>query len=325
MKVKTTKFIIAGLLCFSSSAWAQSASELLQSDLQKAVKSFSQETYFYHYFNLETGAHHIEDTTLKEVEGRQVYVNSRLALGGKAFRNFERRSTNFSNAGPGIYLAIDPFASSGAAAQDSGGFFGDSMIELKIQTGAKYLSVFTPTAVSQKTVGALIEEGYLNRETAKKLLNGNRLSRDTFKFMVGYGSESFRELMADLLVKMNVNMIEYAWQSGVGAFCGWKDMRSAFVYIAVDRPSDVSEANLVYWRGFSSNVTLSEGETESLSRSKALHSLLVQLRVLEKKMKSTQGATARKQIRQDVQSAIKAAYPNPEDVRALKQHIFKCN
>ncbi len=325
MNFKFTKYMIAGLLLFSSLAFAQTAQTLLQNDLEKAVKYLPTETYFYHYFILDTGAHRIEDTTLQHLDGRQKYVDSRLALGGKVFRDFSRRSTAFSNAGPGVYLATDPFASSPAASKDTGGFFGDSMVEIKMRAGTRYLSLFTPASLSTNTVNALIAEGYLTRESSQRLIKGNKFSRDTLKFMVGYGIEDFRKLVADLLLNMNVNIIEYAWQSGVSALCDWKDIRSAFVYIASQTPSDVVDANMVYWKGFSSKVTLSYSEQDALQRSKTLHPLLSKLRILEKKMKATKGTSARTQIRAEADREIKATFFNPSDLYSLKQHTFKCN
>lgn len=322
--IKFKKVLFLGILGLSVSAWANTAEVLLKNDLQKAVKSLPRDTYFYHYFNLDTGAYKIEDTTLKDLSGRQVYVDGRLALGGKVFRDFERRTTAFSNAGPGLYLAADPYASSPAASKDSGGFFGDSMVEIKMRAGANYISVFNSVAVSPQTVQALISEGYLTTESANKLLPGKRFSRDTFKFMVGYGVENFRKLVANLMVDMNVNFIEYAWQSGVKALCDWKDIRSAFVYIADGRSADIIDANLVYWKGFSDKVVLSQGEADSLSRGKKLHSLLSQLRVLEKKMDATKGASARSSIRQSVNGEIRNEFPQSSEIEEIKSHIFKC-
>lgn len=324
MNFKLTKYVVAGLLSLSSAAWAESASVLLQSDLQKAVKSFPQDTYFYNYFTLETGGYRLEDTTLKDAVGRQNYVDSRLALGGKTFHDFERRSTTFSNAGPGLYLAVDPYVSSPDAAKVSGHDFGDSMIEVNMRAGTNYLSVFTPVKVSQQTINALIAEGYVDRSNVQRLLGGNRFSRDTLKFMVGYGAENFRKLVADLLANMNVNMIEYAWQSAVAPLCGFKDLRSAFVYIATNRPTDVIDATLVYWRGYPSSIVLSPTESDALNRNRTLRPLLAQLRVLENRYKAS-GATTRKQIRQEIQSTVNAAYANPGDVENLKRHTYKCN
>lgn len=325
MNLSLTKYILAGVLSFSSIALAQTAQTLLQNDLEKAVRYLPNETYFYHYFILDTGAHHIEDTTMKNLEGRQKYVDSRLALGGKVFRDFSRRSTAFSNAGPGVYLATDPYASSPAAAKDTGGFFGDSMVEIKMRAGTRYLSVFNPASLSVGTVNALISEGYLTRESAQRLLKSNKFSRDTLKFMVGYGVEDFRKLVADLLLSMNINIVEYAWQSGVSALCGWKDIRSAFVYIASQTPSDVVDANLIYWKGFSSKVNLSYSEQDALQRSKVLHPLLSKLRLLEKRMKATKGTSVRNQIRAEADREIKGTYLNPTDLYSLKQHTFNCN
>lgn len=256
MKFSVTRYLIAGLLSLSSLAWAGAAHDLLQADLQKGVKSLPRETNFYHYFNLSTGSYHIEETTLKDYKGRQVYLQQRLALGGKAFRDFNNHTGGFINAGPGIYLAADPFASSPGAAQDSGGFFGDALLELKMSPGAKYLSVYAPIAISKSTMSALIAEGYLTNESARRVMAGSRFSRDTLKFMIGVGFDDFRKLVADMMIEMNISIVEYAWQSGTSSLCDWKDLRSAFVYIAREVPADVRDVNLVYLKGFSINVLL---------------------------------------------------------------------
>ena len=198
------------------------------------------------------------------------------------------------------------------------------MVEITMRAGANYISVFNPVTISPQTVQALISEGYLTKESANKLLPGRRFSRDTFKFMVGYGVEDFRKLVANLMVDMRVNFIEYAWQTGVKALCDWKDLRSAFVYIAEGRSPDIIEANLVYWKGFSSKVVLSPSETEALSRNQKVHSLLSKLRVLEKKMDGTKGAAARSSIRASVNSEIRGDFPDSSEIENIKSHTFKC-
>lgn len=323
MKFSITRCLVIGFLSFSSLAWAETAHDLLQADLQKGVKSLPRETNFYNYFGINTGAHQIEDTTLKDYQGRQVYVNQRLALGGKAFRDFNNHTGGMINAGPGLYLAVDPFASSPGAVKDSGGYFGDSMMELKMRPGTKYLSVFAPIAISKSTMSALISEGYLTNESAKRVMAGGRFSRDTLKFMIGLGFDNFRKLVADMMIEMNINIIEYAWQSGTSSLCGWKDLRSAFVYIATEVPSDVSDVNLVYLKGFSNKVILSSAEEDALQRNQTLIPLLAKLRVLEKQMKGAKDVASRKYIRQEVVNEIDSTL-SPEALRQLKDQTFKC-
>ena len=323
MKFSVTKYLVVGLLSLSSLAWAESAHDLLQADLQKGVKSLPRETNFYNYFGISTGSYQIEDTTLKDYQGRQVYLSQRLALGGKAFRDFNNHTGGMINAGPGLYLAADPFASSPGAVKDSGGYFGDSMLELKLRAGTKYLSVFTPIAISKNTMSALIAEGYLTNESAKRVLAGGRFSRDTLKFMIGLGFDGFRKMVADMMIEMNVNIIEYAWQTGTSSLCGWKDLRSAFVYIATEVPSDVSTVNLVYLKGFSNKVVLTPSEQEALQRNQTLIPLLAKLRALEKQMKGTKDAASRKHIRQEVINEIDATL-SQEEQRQLKEQTFKC-
>ena len=323
MKFSVTKYLVVGLLSLSSLAWAESAHDLLQADLEKGVKSLPRETNFYNYFGISTGSYQIEETTLKKYQGRQNYLNQRLALGGKAFRDFNNHTGGMINAGPGLYLAADPFASSPGAVKDSGGYFGDSMLELKLRTGTKYLSVFTPIAISKDTMSALIAEGYLTNESAKRVLAGGRFSRDTLKFMIGVGFDDFRKMVADMMIEMNVNIIEYAWQSGTSSLCGWKDLRSAFVYIATEVPSDVSTVNLVYLKGFSNKVVLTPSEQEALQRNQTLIPLLAKLRALEKQMKGTKDAASRKHIRQEVINEIDATL-SQEEQRQLKEQTFKC-
>lgn len=323
MKFSVTKYLVVGLLSLSSLAWAESAHDLLQADLQKGVKSLPRETNFYNYFGISTGSYQIEDTTLKDYQGRQVYLSQRLALGGKAFRDFNNHTGGMINAGPGLYLAADPFASSPGAVKDSGGYFGDSMLELKLRAGTKYLSVFTPIAISKNTMSALIAEGYLTNESAKRVLAGGRFSRDTLKFMIGLGFDGFRKMVADMMIEMNVNIIEYAWQTGTSSLCGWKDLRSAFVYIATEVPSDVSTVNLVYLKGFSNKVVLTPSEQEALQRNQTLIPLLAKLRALEKQMKGTKDAASRKHIRQEVINEIDSTL-SQEEQRQLKEQTFKC-
>lgn len=321
---KASAIMIASVLLSSFSAQAAGGRELLRLDLEKHVKTFSREYNLYNYFNLNLGGYRMEETTLQFAQDRIKYGEGRLSLGGKAFRDFEKRSTRFVNAGPGLYLALDPFASSPAAAADTGANFGDSLIEIKFRTGTKYLPLMSAVSLSSETVQGLIAEGILTKESARTLLPNRKLSRDTFKFMVGYGMEAFRKLMADTLREMNVNLIEYAWQSGVSAICGWKDIRSAFVYIATDLPGDVSSVTMLPVGGYSSSIAMTFAEQELQMRSAKLHPLLKSLRTLEKKMKSTKGTKARSSIKQQANAMISASFGSVTELESFRDSTFKC-
>lgn len=316
------KFLVAGALSLSSLAWATSAKTLLQSDLQSAVKSLPRETNFYHYFVLNTNFKNIEDTELREYQGRQQLIFDRLAKGGRIFRNFDNYPSGYIQAGPGLYLAMDPFASSPAAAVDTKRAFGDSIIEVKMRAGTRYLSTNNPISISRSTMSALIAEGYLTEVSSPRVLNDRKFTSETLKYMTSPGYEHFRKLVANLLLEMNINVVEYIWQSAAGPLCNGRDLRSAFVYISETRTADIVEANLIYLKGYPDQIVMTTSEEEALQRNQKLIPLLAKLRTIEKNSNSG-GLFSKSRARKEANAEIDATY-SPTELAKVKTSIFQC-
>ncbi|CAN5668052.1 hypothetical protein BH10BDE1_BH10BDE1_16020 [soil metagenome] len=215
-----------------TSAKAQVAEPLLKRDIAVSTRTVAKEFSIYHYFNLAQ----VYDE-LKTPVGRQAYVARYIEQVTEKYWDLSFHASQYINAGPGIYLAVDPYI---AYSQK---LFGTTMIELKVPVGTRYVSVVQPIPIAKDTLDALINEGYFARYQASvifyKAAGPTKLGfyRDTLKNMTDPGFEKFRELVQRVFSAANVQFIEYNWDSALTNFCPRRKSVSAFNYIGA-RPSN---------------------------------------------------------------------------------------
>lgn len=123
------------LISFSANAGV--SQDLLARDLSKAIIALPRETRMYHYFWLQDDGFR-SDKSYSKASNRYGVVRDRAAGASWQFWDLNNHNTYLSNAGLGLYLAVDPFASSPGAAADSD--FGTSMLEMTFRPGTKYFS-----------------------------------------------------------------------------------------------------------------------------------------------------------------------------------------
>lgn len=210
---------------------AQTAELLLKRDIAAGTKTALKEFRIYHYFNL---AQVYDELTTPE--GRQNYVKRYIDQVTEKYWDLDFRANQYINAGPGIYLAVDPYI---AYSQK---LFGTTMIELVVPAGTRYVNVVRPIPIAKDTLEALISEGYFARHQAGVIFyraaGPTKLGfyRDTLKNMTNPGFEKFRTLVQRVFTAANVQFIEFNWDSALDSFCRRKSV-SAFNFIGA-RPND---------------------------------------------------------------------------------------
>ncbi len=209
---------------FGSSAIAQEAERLLGRDVMASVKSMPKEVRIYHYFNVKE----LWDE-LKTPQGRGSYVSRYLTDVTGRFWDLNYHAAAYINAGPGLYLAIDPYV---AFIQN----FGNTMVELKVPKGTRFINVVKPVPISKETLDALVKEGIIARHQATfifyKAGGPTKLGfyRDTLKNMTDPGYEKFRTIVLKIFQKNAIQFIEYNWDTKLSGFCNPKSA-SAFNYV----------------------------------------------------------------------------------------------
>lgn len=218
-------------------AQAQSAEALLARDLLAGVKTMTKEVRIYHYFNLAQ----LHDE-LKTPAGRVAYTNRYLEQVTARFWDLNFHADAYINAGPGLYLAIDPLISSKPP-----NYFGNSMIELRVPAGTKFINVVRAIPLAKDTIEALVNEGYFARHQLAtfftKAAGPSQLGfyRDTLKNMTDPGYEKFRSLVQRILVAQHIQFVEYNWNTSLAGFCN-KTSYSSFNYIGASPYNDMYRA-----------------------------------------------------------------------------------
>ncbi len=219
-----------GTVSYSLSAQSQSAQptlsaeSLLARDLAAGTKPLPKEIRIYHYFPVQcsfssAGASPSWCDTLATPEGRRAHVNNYLKTVTARFWDVNYRADQYINAGPGLYLAIDPHI---AYSQK---LFGTSVMELRVPAGTPYVNVVRAIPVSQATLDALVNEGFLARHQLaavfSKAAGPTKLGfyRDTLKNMTAPGFEHFRRLVMRYFSENGIQFIEYNWDSSLAGFC----------------------------------------------------------------------------------------------------------
>lgn len=284
-------------LSATSHAMNETAYDLLSRDLAPSIKTLRSDTRFYHYYWASYNQD-ITKTHLNTAEGRATSLANRMKQVGSQF--FTSTSTAYANAGNGLYLAIDPHASSPDAAKyySPGGTFskgfGDTLMEVTLTSGATVINLENSNKIilQPDTLEALKLEGinintpapgpndHVETKEPATLLEGGRFSRDTVRYMARPGAEAFRKLINTIFKDHQISLIQYSWQSSASYFCGSKSKSTALVWIGDYGVNRVSSNVLIYWPNPNFS-TLTPQEQEAVDRNKIMLDTFTQTRPLE--------------------------------------------
>lgn len=348
-------FTLGFALTMSSNAFAGMAQQLLTEDIQGAIKTLPRETRLYHYFGINLNGNQLQDTNLKKAKNRYSMVNERVKYAAESFWNLNDNTTKLANAGLGLYLAIDPYASSPAAAPDTGANFGSTMIEVTFNAGTKYLDLMKDVPLREETIQAIVAETGMSQADAAKLLlprneiksNGETgvthkgFARDTLQFMAEKQNANFRKLVYAVYSQAGISLTEYGWQAATTSFCGSTNPhRSALVYVGGPQTQNaIKSVTMIYWAPHSAELDVQEAE--ALDRNKKLYSVLQPLRPLEKSYQSIADdaykakkagdkATAKQlsaqlpDIISNITATIISTYPDQAELLDLRSKTFEC-
>lgn len=348
-------FTLGFALTLSSNAFAGMAQQLLTEDLQAAIKSLPRETRLYHYFGINLNGSQLQDTSLKKAKNRYEMVNNRVKGAAAGFWDMNNNSTYLANAGNGLYLALDPYASSPAAAPDTGANFGSTMMEVTFNAGTKYLDLMKDVPLREETIKAIIAETGMSAADAAKLLlprretkaNGETgvshvgFARDTLQFMAEKQNSNFRKLVHAIYSQTGIAMTEYAWQAATSAFCGsTTPHRSALVYVGGPlTQAAIKSVTMIFWGQHSAE--LDAQESEAFTRNRKLYSVLQPLRPLEKNYQSVADSAYKAKKAGDKATAkqlnaqlpglisqmtgiVNTTYPDQAELLDLRSKTFEC-
>lgn len=316
-KILCTLFSISIIILINTTSYAETnkgAFELLTRDLSSSIHSLPSKKKFYHYFSLNNG--YISPNKRYSQSRTRFQLASNLAYDlGHSFWNLNYHSTRLSNAGPGLYLALDPFISSPEGSKYTGANFGESMLEMTFNPDVKYISVTKKIKLEDDTIEALISEGILTKRQILRLIDNQYFTQDTLKYMVEPQYYIFRKLVQLVFLNLDIILIEYEWQSALELFCNKSNTSSAMVYIGDRGIGNSIESNLlVYFPGFSKKVKLTKTELNSLNKNKKLREVLRKLLSMEKKSEYKKAS-----------KFLQSSYANnKEELNLIKQETLHC-
>lgn len=289
---------------------AQNSERLLSRDVMAFSKAMPKDVRIYHYFRLAQ----LWDE-YKTPDGRASALNRYLSDVTARFWDLNYHATAFINAGPGLYLAIDPYISSDNNIFQPENRFGNTMIELVIPRGTRVINVVKPVPIAKDTLDALVNEGIIARHQASFLFykstgpTGLGFYRDTLKHMTDPGFEKFRTIVLNILRQNSIEFIEYNWDTRLHGFCSPKTA-SAFNYVGTS-PWNIRYAGAPM---MSSYVfpDMTAGEQELNSRIIKFRDLLGQMDTLKKR-----GVK--------IPSSMISNVYTPQEYKALKDMTYSCD
>jgi hypothetical protein len=247
-------------------------------------------------------------------DSREIFSKAFVLNRSYQFWNISNHRTEMSNAGPGLYLAIDPYISSPNAKKYSGANFGESMLELKFAKDTKFLSVKKAITLKNDTLLALQHENILIPSQIHSLLYHKQISKNTLRYMVGPEFVQFRLLLQQIIQTNNISLIEYEWFSALEYFCNDKQLTSAMVYVGQDYIlSNLLSSNIIYWPGDVKKMGLTFEENLAYQRNLKLINLLSKLKPLEEKSKMSK-----------IKSYIQNTYKNELELQQVREKLFNC-
>lgn len=321
-------------LTLSSNVFAASAQQLLTEDLQLAIKTLPRETRLYHYFGINLNGNQLKNTILKNSKARYDMVNDRVKQIAASFWDLKNNSTYLANAGLGVYLAVDPYASSPAAAPDTGANFGSTMIEMTFNAGTRYLDLIDSVPLRPETLQAIISETGMQQADVAKLFQAKKKGfwRDTLQYMAEAKNTAFRKIVHNIFNQEGIVMTEYGWQAGTSMFCNTannsgKVHHSALVYVGGALTQNaIKSVTMVYWND-STGVEFDVQETEAMARNQKLVSVLQPLRPLEKQYQTAYNSkdkAAMKSTYSEIKNIINNTYLDQNELLDLRSKTFDC-
>lgn len=333
MSSKLLKAITLGFaLTVSSNVFAASAQQLLTEDMQVNIKSLPRETRLYHYFGINLQGSQLKDSSLRKAKNRYDMVKRQVEGAAAGFWNLDNHTTQFANAGLGLYLALDPYASSPNAAADTGANFGSTMIEVTYNAGTKYLDLIKAVKLREETKAAIRSEFGMDQATFTKLFEAREKGfwRDTLQYMAEESNTNFRKMVHRIFTEQGIAMTEYGWQAGTSGLCstdGVREMYSALVYVGGKNTANaIKSATMVYWNN-SDGVEFDAQETEAKMRNTKLYGLLQTLRPLEKTFKAaveSKDKVTRKNSWNSIVTNINTTYTDANELGDIRAKTFKC-
>lgn len=327
-------FTLGFALTLSSNAFAASAQQLLSEDLQGAIKSLPRETRLYHYFGINLNGSPLKNTSLKKAKNRYEMVNERVKNGASTFWDLNNNSTYLANAGHGVYLAVDPYASSPAAAPDTGADFGSTVIEVTFNAGTRYLDLIDAVKLRPETLEAIISETGMQQADVTKLFEGKKKGfyRDTLQFMAEKQNTTFRKMVQAIFTQEGIAMTEYGWQAATSMFCNTatnsgRIHHSALVYVGGPQTQNaIKSVTMVYFND-ATDVEFDPQEIEALERNKKLYSVLQPLRPLEKQYQTAYNSKDKvlmKSTYAEMKNIINTTYADQAELLDIRSKTFDC-
>lgn len=214
-------------------AEAQNAESLLEKDLLPGIVRLDRTVRIYHYYRLPYLYSQLETS-----DGRRGEIARYVEAVTERFWDLGFDAKDYVNAGPGLYLATDPYISRSFGYRDHDKPQQiSSMLELTVPAGTPMLRVVNiprgeskskkvepRLPLSAATVAALVKEGIVPEDLIPKLFHdknfrGAIFFRDSLARMTQPELIEFRKMVMRILVKHGVQMIEYNWQSALAGFC----------------------------------------------------------------------------------------------------------
>lgn len=270
----TKSLILTLILLVSLRAQSQSvgAEQLLVQDLNSAIKTLPMEVRIYHYFNVPQ----VFDQ-LQSPAGRSEYSRLYFQAVGSRFWDLNYMSDSFINAGPGIYSAIDPLIS-----QE----YGNTMLEITLSAGTKYLNVVKQLSIRAETLSALVAEGIVDSNTSSILfgsVTSPKFSRDTLKNMTSLQHVAFRQLVQKIFFDGGISVIEYNWDTDLPRQICPRHGYSAFVLVGRpqmlgDLQSITDSAKMILSAPSLNLRDLTQEELDSQNRAQSFRGLLAEVK-----------------------------------------------
>lgn len=225
-------FIPLSLVLFDPlCAKASLAESLLERDLLPGIVELDRPIRIYHYYRLGYMYPQLATAVGRNSEARR-YID----LVTERFWDIQYDARDYVNAGPGLYLATDPFISKSFGSQKTPEQIS-SLIEMVVPQGVRFLRVVNKTRsesksgkveprlpLSPETLDALVSEGILSRSGIIRLFQdkrfrGNFFLRETLGQITRPEFLEFRRLVQRIFIRQNIQLIEYNWQSALAGFC----------------------------------------------------------------------------------------------------------
>lgn len=273
-----------------------------------AVVTLAKPLRLYHYFNAATQANQLWPTYQNIVdryrEGGQTQFD--LIYKSSDFWDSTVHDTNLVNAGPGMYLAIEPLVSQK---------YGHSMYILDFPAGTKYIDFSDPQwkaiskiKISKNTLIALVQEGILTQNQIVQLeLKSGYFIRRAMQFIAAPENEKFRQMVSKIFARNKISLVQYTWErTALKLFCK-SASSSAFVFIgAVNMDTSSRYASSVSMELVKNTIFSSQFRVQQQS------SRELEVDVLTQKMRSA------------LESGTKEDLSLPE-IQSIKNVTFGCD